>query len=576
MKHVVKIPLKASSNDIQRVQFLMKCSGSIRNATLGTMISRVEKLRRDRAWRVLATQPKSKQRTDQYNQLKRDYLLSEFDCIRIAQQHSRDSGWLADHLDGRIINSIGKEVWTSVNQWLHGQAGKPRFTSANERTILSGNDQRAGLRYKNGYIVHTTAAINKALREKKPLGEKILKIRVDWEDAPKKRRSYYRNQEDKIKKVSLVLNQGKLEAHLVYDCLPYRHEDKINRAKDNLNKQVGFDLGPSTLAFVSPADHKSGIIQPQAKLRKQIDLERKKRRRIQRALQRSRQQTNPECYQRNGQYIPGKKIRIRSKNYLQLQDKLRESYKNERNLISEWHNSAAEQLTSLGLELITENDTIKQWQEGDYGKSVTTLAPAALKERIFHEVRVLREHHSLDAENIELNTYTTCLSQTCVCGKRAKKELRERVHSCQNKDCLLYQIPLHRDKFSALLGLWVKELGIKTYSSGKKTLDQKLGVKKLLNKTYHTQEHRTVAIELCSIGSLDHNPGITQDSMSSTTVESGQVKTSSRQARAKRVTSKSSLSRPSRSLAEDRDGRVNHLNATNISNTEKLGKASGV
>ena len=338
-----------------------------------------------------------------------------------------------------------------------------------------------------------------------------------------------------------------------------------------------FDLGPSSLAFVSPENNQSGVIQPKAKLKKQIDNERKKRRRIQRALQRSRQLTNPECYQKNGQYIPGKKIQVRSKNYLKLQDSLRNSYKTESRLISEWHNSAAEQLTSLGLELITEKDTIKQWQEGDYGRSVTTLAPAALKDRIFHEAQVLREHHNLDTSNTELNTYTTWLSQSCVCGKRVKKELHERVHSCQNEECLLYQTPLHRDKFSALLGLWVKELGTKTDSQGKRALDQKLGVKRLLNKTYHTQKHRTVAIELCSVGSLDHNPGVAPDSMSSLKEELGQVKTRSRQVKtSKRIIARSSLSKPSRSLAQNREGRVNHLNAPDITDTRKLDKTSGV
>jgi hypothetical protein len=149
---------------------------------------------------------------------------------------------------------------------------------------------------------------------------------------------------------------------------------------------------------------------------------------------------------------------------------------------------------------------------------------------------------------------------------------------------LLYQASLHRDKFSALLGLWVKELGTKTDSQGKKTFDQKLGAKKLLNKTYHTQEHRTVAIELCSIGSLDHNPGNAPDSMSpfdETFSKSfgglGQVKTSSRQVKTrKRTTAESSLSKPSRSFdgtfsksSQDRDGRVTHLNAADITNTEK-------
>lgn len=172
MRHALKIQLNASTTDKERVQFLIKYSGQLRNATLGTMTSGVEQLRKDKQWRKLRSERKSKTRTDTYNELKKKYGISEFDTIRVAQKHTKESSWLADHLDGRIVTSIGKEVWNPVNLWLHGQAGKPRFSSANQQTLLSGNDQKAGLRYKNGYIVHSTQAINQALKVKGSLLEK--------------------------------------------------------------------------------------------------------------------------------------------------------------------------------------------------------------------------------------------------------------------------------------------------------------------------------------------------------------------------------------------------------------------
>lgn len=102
MKHVVIVPLKASMLDTQRIEFLMKCSGHVRNATLGTMLRKVEQLRRNKTWRKLANKPKSKARTDQYNQLKKNYRLSEFDCIKVAQQHAKNSRETQDTLGGDI------------------------------------------------------------------------------------------------------------------------------------------------------------------------------------------------------------------------------------------------------------------------------------------------------------------------------------------------------------------------------------------------------------------------------------------------------------------------------------------
>jgi hypothetical protein len=412
-----------------------------------------------------------------------------------------------------------------VQSWLYLGAGKPRFQKASERTLFSGNDQRAGLRYKKGCILHSTAAINQALRDNLPLGEKLLRIRVDWQQIPKKRRHYYRDREADIKKVSLVIkrDRGKehLQVHLVYDCLPYRSKEKISEAKEVLNKTVAFDLGPSSLSFVAPETQENGSIRPSNSLKEKIMKERQRRKRIERSLDRSRRITNPDAFKKNGTYIPGQKISVRSKNYRGLQEKLRQSYQRERRLVPLWHEEAAREIIGHELRLVTEKDTVRSWQEGGLGRSVTTLAPATLKARILHEAKVLREHHGLGEERRELNTFQTSLSQLCLCGRKSKKDLSERKHICKNKDCLLHNTTLDRDLFSAYLGYLVAE-GNK---DSRVVFSEKRGVGKILNKTYHTQEHRTVATALCSVGSLDHNLKMTSDSMSSK--EQGQAKTSS-------------------------------------------------
>jgi len=526
VKHVVVLPLRASAAEIERVKFLIKTAGQLRNATLQTMLGRVDQIRRDPRWRRLGETKKGKERTAAYNELKKRYQVSEFDAIRVAQKHAKDSIWIQDHLDGRAITALGKEVWVPVQSWLYLGAGKPRFQKASERTLLSGNDQRAGLRYKKGYILHSTAAINKALREGLPLGKKLLRIRVDWQQVPKKRRRYYREKEACIKKVSLVIRKDRgreyLEAHLVYDCLPYRSEERVAEAKEVLNKTVAFDLGPSSLAFVAPEGKASGSIRTSNSLKEKITRERQRRKRLERSLDRSRRITNPDAFRKNGTYIPGQKISVRSKNYQGLQEKLRQSYHRERRLVSLWHEEATREITSHGLRLVTEKDAVYSWQEEGFGRSITTLAPAALKARIIHEAKVLREHHGLGEERRELNTYQTSLSQLCLCGRKRKKDLSERKHICRNKDCLLYNTPLDRDLFAAYLGYLVTEGG----KDSKAVFSEKRGVKKILNQTYHTQEHRTVATELCSVGSLDRKPGVAQASMGSK--EQGQVKTSSR------------------------------------------------
>jgi hypothetical protein len=148
MKHVVIIPLRASTADLERVRFLIKTAGQLRNAALQTMLSRIEQMRRDPKWRELRDERKSKARTAAYNDLKKKYQVSEFDAIRVAQKHAKDSVWIRDHLDGRAVTSIGKEVWVPVQSWLYGGAGKPRFQKAGERTLFPAMIRRLGFAIK--------------------------------------------------------------------------------------------------------------------------------------------------------------------------------------------------------------------------------------------------------------------------------------------------------------------------------------------------------------------------------------------------------------------------------------------
>jgi putative transposase len=51
----------------------------------------------------------------------------------------------------------------------------------------------------------------------------------------------------------------------------------------------------------------------------------------------------------------------------------------------------------------------------------------------------------------EFSTYKTCLSQSCICGKREKKPLSQRMHRCS---C---GVEAQRDLFSAYLARFVQD-----------------------------------------------------------------------------------------------------------------------
>lgn len=298
---------------------------------------------------------------------------------------------------------------------------------------------------------------------------------------------------------------------MVFDCPVYRSQESIDRLSPSIDNTVSFDLGPCTLALVSEDTGYNGVCKPSRKTEVAVKEERAYRRRQQRHLQRSRQNNNPQYYNEDGTIKAGKKDWAESKEYKRTQKRIKRAYEREHALIRDYHQGVMDTVLTQGLKVVTEKDTVSKWQRDGYGKSVTKLAPGELRDRILREARIY------GGETTQLNTFVTCQSQYCICGGKVKKGIWQREHCCKNTDCLLYNQPYHRDKFAALLGLWIAEKSFK--SDGK--IDEKVGVKKLLNKVFqglpqrsggYTVERRNTVIELCSISSHDRNSKKAEDS----------------------------------------------------------------
>ena len=87
----------------------------------------------------------------------------------------------------------------------------------------------------------------------------------------------------------------------------------------------------------------------------------------------------------------------------------------------------ANEILQLGNIVKTEKLSYKGFQKL-WGKSVSKRSPAAFISKMRYK-----------AENAggglcEFSTYKTALSQTCVCGNKEKKPLKERWHNCGSFD----------------------------------------------------------------------------------------------------------------------------------------------
>jgi hypothetical protein len=201
---------------------------------------------------------------------------------------------------------------------------------------------------------------------------------------------------------------------------------------------VGLDIGPSTIAIVPRAGEVT--FKP---LCEELAPALRKKRRLQRQMERQRRANNPEHYDAKGRVKQQGKHRLKwrtSKRYLATR---RQHAKQERKLAAHrksLHGKLAHDIVRLGNQVHVEKTSFKGWQRL-YGKSVGLRAPGMLIDNLKRTVA------KTGGTLIEVPTSRTKLSQYCHgCKTYRKKPLSERWHECA---CGVG--PVQRDLYSACL-----------------------------------------------------------------------------------------------------------------------------
>ncbi len=248
----------------------------------------------------------------------------------------------------------------------------------------------------------------------------------------------------RIKYVRLVRRtiRGRLRffAQLVCEGLPMRKLDpQTGTFKHPIGSEtLALDIGPSTIAIVGNS---------QASLQQfaaEILRDHRMIRRLQRHLDRQRRANNPDCYDAQGRAISGKHPTKKSRRQGQTEARIAELFRREAAHRKALHGRLANQILGLGVLIQTEKLSYKAFQKR-FGRSISVRAP-----KLFLSI-LTRKAESAGGQVIEFSTRTTALSQMCVCGKKHKKRLSERVHACE---C---GVTAQRDLLSAYLARFVED-----------------------------------------------------------------------------------------------------------------------
>ena len=198
---------------------------------------------------------------------------------------------------------------------------------------------------------------------------------------------------------------------------------------------IGLDIGPSTLAIV-PREGQAELVT----FCEDLAPDARKKRRVQRKMDRQRRATNPDNYDELGRVRKG---RLHWKESQRYKATRRQHANAERKLAAHrksLHGQLAHRIAQRGSTINIEKTSFKAWQKR-YGRSSGLRAPGLF---VAHLARIVAK---TGGTLTEVSAFQTKLSQYChQCGQYHKKPRSQRWHTCP---CGCG--PVQRDLYSAFL-----------------------------------------------------------------------------------------------------------------------------
>lgn len=404
------------------------------NALLGESLKRLKSMREDPHYKKasdLYKQKGSKQEAKAlFKEMAEKHGYREYDLYGFCKQWNKRNNPLS--IGARISQQVAKRAFSATEEYKKGTRGKPRFKGRRELSSIEDNSIDANLRLKENTIHY--------------LGLK-LPLLYDLTDP-----IHVHGISSRIKYVRLVRRNfnGRIRyfAQLICEGKPYVKQKNIAQ-----KGEVGLDIGPQTIAIVSPQ-------KKYAKLRvfaDELKPQKKKRKKIQRKIARRLRLGNPEAYQENcwlkkdkhwqrkqGKSIKGKRATHRSKSLQKSFDQLADISRRQASHRKAQHGKLVNEILQVGTHIKTEKLSYKAFQKL-FGSSVGLRAPGMFIEKLH------RKAENAGGKLEDISTYRTKLSQACHCGRYEKKKLSVRWQKCP---C---GVEAQRDLFSAYLACFVEK-----------------------------------------------------------------------------------------------------------------------
>lgn len=138
---VIELPLRVNDQQNRFLTQAFEFGRTLYNATLGTALGQLQRMRESKEWRETRDMPKGKKRSKRFSELQRTRGLTEYGLKTIANNHRKASG--RNYIGAHEAQCIGRTVWRALEWYLFKDAGKPRFKSKSRGlNSIEGTDNR--------------------------------------------------------------------------------------------------------------------------------------------------------------------------------------------------------------------------------------------------------------------------------------------------------------------------------------------------------------------------------------------------------------------------------------------------
>jgi transposase len=432
---LLELPLRVDWSQERQVRAHLEAARCLYNALLGEAMKRLRWMRNDPAWSSARAIPRThkQERAQAFSALRKTYHFSEYDLHEYAK--GARVSWIADHLESTMAQTLATRAYQAANRVCVGKAKRVRFRSQ-RRGIdsVEGKRNDVGLRFvldpnagDGGFLIWNAEVIPAIIDWRDPVVQHGLRLTIKYVRLVRRKASSPSAQ-GTDKDGNRYAVQLVLEGHAF---IKPKHE----RPGCDI---IGLDIGPSTLAIV-PRDGKADLVT----FCEELAPDTRKKRRLQRQMDRQRRANNPENYDEQGRVKKHGKTRLRWRESKRYKATGRQHANTERRLAAHrksLHSKLAHDIVKMGKQIHIEKTSFTGWQK-QYGKSIGLRAPGMF---VAHLARIVAK---TGGSLREVSASQTRLSQYChQCRQYHKKPRSQRWHTCP---CGCG--PVQRDLYSAFL-----------------------------------------------------------------------------------------------------------------------------